>query len=179
MEIWKDIPDYYGYQVSNLGKVRTYNKITHTIKHGERHWKDRILKQKITKNNKGRYDCRVDLWNNGKHKTLLVARLVAFTFYGKSLNSRLTVDHIDGNPLNNNLSNLEIVSMKENINRAFKNGLHSNCIKIKTINKITNEENIFYSMSEASKFLGYNHGYISDKVNKKIYQNEKYLWELF
>ena len=27
-EIWKDIPDYKGYQVSNLGRVRTYNKIT-------------------------------------------------------------------------------------------------------------------------------------------------------
>ena len=48
-EIWKDIPNYNGYQVSNLGNVRTYNKITFTERHGERHWKNRILKQKITK----------------------------------------------------------------------------------------------------------------------------------
>lgn len=29
-EIWKDIPNYSGYQVSNLGNVRTFNKITYT-----------------------------------------------------------------------------------------------------------------------------------------------------
>lgn len=41
-EIWMDIPNYKGYQVSNFGKVRTYNKITYSKKHGERHWKNRI-----------------------------------------------------------------------------------------------------------------------------------------
>lgn len=38
-EIWKDIEGYQGYQVSNLGNVRTYNKITYTEKHGKRKWK--------------------------------------------------------------------------------------------------------------------------------------------
>ena len=41
-EIWKDIPDYAGYQVSNKGRVRTHNKTTFTKIHGVRHWKDRI-----------------------------------------------------------------------------------------------------------------------------------------
>lgn len=31
-EIWKDIPNYNGYQVSNFGRVRTNNKVTHTDK---------------------------------------------------------------------------------------------------------------------------------------------------
>ena len=39
-EIWKDIKNYKGYQVSNLGRVRTHNKTTYTKIHGERHWKD-------------------------------------------------------------------------------------------------------------------------------------------
>ena len=43
-EIWKDIKEYNGYQVSNLGRVRTFNKTTFTTKHGVRHWENRILK---------------------------------------------------------------------------------------------------------------------------------------
>ena len=79
-EIWKDIPNYKGYQASNLGRIRTYNKITYTKLHGERHWKNRILKFKPTaKNNRikqgGGY--RVSLWKNGKCKDFLVARIIA------------------------------------------------------------------------------------------------------
>ena len=77
-ELWKDIPHYKGYQVSNLGNVRTYNKITYTKKHGLRHWKNRILKYKGETYETG---YRVDLWKNGKPHSYLVARLVAFTFY--------------------------------------------------------------------------------------------------
>jgi len=32
----------------------------------------------------------------------------------------MTVDHLDGNPLNNHAENLEIVSMKENCHRKMK-----------------------------------------------------------
>ena len=52
-ETWKNIPNYNGYQVSNLGRVRTNNKITHTDKHGDRHWKNRILKFKGKPNKSG------------------------------------------------------------------------------------------------------------------------------
>lgn len=45
-EIWKDIPRYKGYQASNFGRIRTHNKTTYTKRHGERHWKDRILEFK-------------------------------------------------------------------------------------------------------------------------------------
>ena len=42
-------------------------------------------------------------------------------FKGKS---DLTVDHIDGNKLNNNLSNLEYVTAQENTKRAWDNGVY-------------------------------------------------------
>ena len=174
-EIWKDIPDYEGYQVSNLGRVRTYNKITY--KNGiKRKWKNRILKYK-SKNYTPGY--RVDLWKNGKPKTLLVARLVAFTFYNEDINNhKLTIDHIDGNRFNNHLDNLELVSLAENIKRAFETGLHKNQIKVKIINKETNEENIFISLNKGSTFIKHNKGYLSNKIKKNIFENKKYKWEL-
>lgn len=178
-EIWKDIPNYEGYQVSNLGRVRTYNKITYTKKHGKRHWKDRILKYKCINKNAYKTGYKVDLWKDGKNKTFLVARLVAFTFYNEDINNhKLTVDHIDGNRLNNNLDNLELVSLKENIKRAFENDLMPQK-HTKIINKLTNEEIIFKSMTKASKYINHHHGYISDKINKNIHENEEYKWELF
>lgn len=52
---------------------------------------------------------------------LLVHRIVMEAFKGKS---DLTVDHIDGNKLNNNLSNLEYVTAQENTKRAWDNGVY-------------------------------------------------------
>ena len=105
-EIWLDIPNYAGYQVSNLGRVRTHNKISSNKLYSVRRWKDRILKFKSESYKTG---YRVDLWKDGKNKTFLVARLVAYTFYGKDIDDHTkTVNHIDGNRFNNHLENLEI-----------------------------------------------------------------------
>lgn len=175
-EIWKDIPNYNGYQVSNYGRVRTYNKITKTEKHGERHWKNRILK---FKGKTPRTGYRVDLWKKGNHKSFLVARLVAFTFYEKDINNHnLTVDHLDGNRLNNNINNLELVSLEENIKRAFENGLNPSQIKVKIINKNTNYDKTYRSLSQASVAIGYNKGYISEKIKKRKYENKNFKWVL-
>lgn len=175
-EIWRDIPNYEGYQVSNLGRIRTHNKVSYTEKHGERHWKNRILHFK-GQNYKTGY--RVDLWKDGKPKTLLVARLVAFTFYNEDINNhKLTVDHLNGNRLDNRLENLELVTIKENVKRAFENGLVHTQKHIKIIDKNKKKEYQFISMAKASKFIKKNVGYISNKTKKNIYENNNYKWEL-
>lgn len=174
MEEWKDIPNYPGYQVSNTGKVRTYNKITYTKRHGKRKWKNRMLK---FKGNGYQTGYRVDLWKNGKVNTKLVARLVAFTFYEKDIDDHnLTVNHIDGNRLNNNLENLELVSIKENIQHAFRTGLNSSQIKIKLENKITGTIIYPSSLNEASKLINKNHGYLSNKIKQGIFEDKCYKW---
>ena len=175
-EIWKDIPDFNGYQASNLGRIRTFNKTTYTKFHGVRHWQNRILKQKITKatRSKNRYDARVCLWRNGKEHTMLVARCVAMAFLGKS---DLTVNHIDGNSLNNCVDNLEWITRKENIQKGFKEGLFPQK-KIKVLNKETNEEVIYPSLALASRSLNYNSGYFSNKSKKGIFENFRYKWTI-
>jgi hypothetical protein len=52
-----------------------------------------------------------------KPRSFLVHRLVAQAFLGES---RLTVNHIDGNKLNNELSNLEYLSVADNTRHAAK-----------------------------------------------------------
>lgn len=62
----------------------------------------------------------VKLRKNGKHKTFGVHRLVALTFIPNPLNKK-EVNHIDHNPQNNIVSNLEWISHRENIVHSWKN----------------------------------------------------------
>ena len=132
MERWKDIPGYEGiYQASDTGLIRTKpGKTTYTERHGVRHWKTRVLKPKcqIRKGNTGKRDARVNLWKDGKEKTWLVSRLVALTWCD-GYSDGMTVDHIDGNPGNNSCTNLEWVSLTENIKRGWTNGMYDKCMK--------------------------------------------------
>lgn len=127
MERWKDIPGYEGiYQASDTGLIRTKpGKTTYTELRGVRHWKTRVLKFKYQtrKGNKGKRDARVSLWKDGKEKTWLVARLVALAWcdgYAEGM----TVNHIDGNPENNTCSNLEWITLAENIKKGWADGLY-------------------------------------------------------
>ena len=99
--VWKYIEGYGNtYQVNNIGQIRNRSK---------------ILKQSI--NQYGYY--QVSLYKNGKKKTELVHRLVGITFIPNPDN-KLTINHIDGNKLNNNLNNLEWATMKEQIHHCVK-----------------------------------------------------------
>lgn len=164
-ETWKDIPGYEGlYQASTEGRIRTCEgKTTHTQRHGVRHWKQRILIPKSPKAKGYRQDLRVSLWKTGKSKDLLVSRLVAMTFV-EGFADGLTVNHIDGNFLNNRASNLEWVSLGDNIRKGFRTGLYKSVQKrVRLI-----DENYFHidfdSMAEASRYLGRNHGYLSNRI---------------
>ena len=102
MEKWLTIRNHPDYEVNNLGDVR--NKKT-----------NRILKPQLNRTD-GYY--RVAL--NGKR--YYVHRLVADAFFDED-HDKIDVNHIDGNRLNNKLSNLEWCTRKENIRHAYINGL--------------------------------------------------------
>lgn len=180
-EIWKPIPNYEkDYEASNLGRIRTaITKTSYSKRNGERHWQQRILKYKSKNENTYKTGYRVDLWKNGKPKTYLVARLVASAFIKNELsNNKLTINHIDGNRLNNKIENLEWCSLSDNIKKGFETCLFSSQKKIKIINKITNEENIYRSLSLASQSMGFNNGYLSCQIKKGNYESLNYKWEL-
>lgn len=125
MEEWKDIPGYEGlYQASTLGRIRTCEgKVTSSSRYPHRVWKQRVMKQKLARNSKGRCDYRVELWSGKTHRTWLVSRLVAMTWCA-GYHDGWTVNHINGDPLDNRSVNLEWLSHGDNIRHGFANGLY-------------------------------------------------------
>lgn len=113
MEIWKEIIGYEGlYEISNTGLVKS---ITRNI----------ILKPRISN---GYF--RLGLTDKyGKRPHFLVHRLVGLHFIHNPNNYPI-INHLDGNKLNNDVTNLEWTTYQGNTRHSFKTGLrkkhHSN-----------------------------------------------------
>ena len=122
-EIWKDIPDFEGlYQVSNMGRVRSVDRVVTFKDGGMRKLKGKVLKSYL--NNVG-YEL-LKLSNDGRGNTKTVHRLVLETFKPHVNMNDLQVNHIDGNKSNNHLTNLEWVTARDNILHAHDLGLIKN-----------------------------------------------------
>ena len=117
-EEWRDILGAEGlYEVSNIGRVRSVDRVierSNGLKHTVR---SRVLKP--APDSRGYYRCGIMI--NKKLVTKKVHRLVAEAFCEGD--HSLTVDHINGIKSDNNASNLEWVTRAENVRRAVKNGL--------------------------------------------------------
>jgi len=110
MENWRLIQGYkHNYHVSDLGSVRNkYGKPLTPVMD-----KDGYLRVRL-----------VDI--NGVRKFKSIHRLVAQYFIGHHLFEKMTVNHKDGNKLNNRLDNLEVITMAENNKHAYSTGLKNN-----------------------------------------------------
>lgn len=149
MEIWKDIHNFPGYQVSNKGRIKSFQK---------GRWNKN--KPKIMKtSDDGNGYLKVMLYSNVDNKRYCkkVHRLVAEEFI-KHNDENDTVDHIKSGPLgklDNSVENLRWISRRENIKKAYDDGMcneriHKSRKPIISINLYTNEEQYFNSIEEAS-----------------------------
>jgi hypothetical protein len=168
MEIWKDIPGYEGhYQASNTGFIRNKSK-------------GKVFS--VCPHSRG-YAIIV-LAKDGKRKTHLAHRLVAKTFHPLSEFIGATVNHIDGNKLNNHYLNLEWLSQSDNQKHAYRIGLQKVSEKQKAAAAKQNRENYskaviqktldgvevarYYSASEAGRQTGFCQTHIGSVCRGKV-----------
>lgn len=139
-ERWKLIPGYEGYQVSDLGRVRSLNY--------NRTGKVRLLNPLFVSS--GYY--QVILFKDKKKKQLYIHRLVVTAFRGP-IPPGMVVNHINEIKTDNRLSNLEICTVAQNNNYGTRNERLSKELQLtntKTFAKYT-----FSSSCEASAFFSY------------------------
>lgn len=144
-EEWKDILGYSKYQVSNMGRVRSYAK-TH-----QRYY---LLKPTTNKESGRVYVSLVS--DNGTTKNLSLARIVAHAFVDGFSDANNTVEHSDNDVTNNKASNLLWVSQKKNNELAYQKGKagHAAFTKVKKFKKIVLDDKYeFKTFVSLAKFL--------------------------
>jgi len=120
-EIWKDCIGYEEYyQVSNLGNVRSKDRVVNNSKGGTTRLIKGIVLIQISY--MGYNAVCFCVAGKIKQRIVKVHRLVAQAFI-PNLENKPCVNHIDGNKLNNNVENLEWATYRENTIHAISKGL--------------------------------------------------------
>lgn len=169
-EIWKDIPNYEGYQVSNLGRVKSLKR--------PRGLKEKILKPLI---DKGYY--QVALWKNSIAKFYKVHRLVWEVFNGQ-IPENMQVNHINEIKIDNRLENLNLMTPKENSNWGTRNERCAEALKnrkdqSKSVLQYDLQENLvkeYPSIKQVEREKGFDHSYIVKCCKGKMPTAYGYKW---
>ena len=177
MEIWKDIKEYEGlYQVSNKGKIRSLPKMI-----GNR-FRDNSIILKSWKNKSGYLT--IALSKNDIKSTKKIHILVANAFLIKHFDF-LTVNHKDCNKTNNNVENLEWITLQDNlkharINNLFKYSRGKDNVNSKSILQFdlnNNFLNEFSCAKEIERIYNFNQSNISKCCLNKRKSAYNFIWK--
>lgn len=163
-EVWKDVVDWEEiYEVSNFGRVRAkeremfYDRLT-GLGIQKKMVYCKIRKPKL---NKHTGYLMVGLNGKGKSKNVTVHSMVSKAFIENyealGVGKGRCTNHKDGNKLNNNLENLEVINLADNVRHMFDNGLTT------SNHRLEFEEKIYNSKAKFREQTG-----ISEKKMKKM-----------
>lgn len=161
-EIWKDIKNFEGYyQVSNLGRIKSLERIVKSRGNGTMVIKERILRPSL---NGSGYPI-VGLSKESESTSYIVHRLVAEAFIPNPDNLS-DVNHINQDKTDNRVDNLNWMSHKDNLNYGSRNEK----IAAKNSKAVYCEELdlTFKNAVEAANFIGlYDSANLSQHLNGK------------
>jgi len=172
-EEWRDVPNFEGYQVSSLGKIRGIDRLKQG-RSGLRLTRGQELKQ--VPNKKGYPEVR--LRKNGTH-TRLVHKLVSSAFLVKS-EGQTQINHINGVKTDNSVINIEWVTQSENQKHAYKLGLQPSragegnsraTITDKDVTKLKLLYNSGKTTKEVSELIGVNLSIIRQIIYRKSWRS--------
>lgn len=174
-EIWKQYPDYDFIEVSNLGRVRTKDRIV-TRKDGKKYSaRGQVLKQQLKRSGYMQVCIRV----NGKSVYLSVHRMVAITFIPNPDNLP-EVNHIDNDKTNNDASNLDWCTHEYNIAYKERYGVSAREATkalrhpVFVVNLKTGKVLRFESQNEVARQLGISRSSVYAVINGKQYMADNY-----
>lgn len=128
-EKWKAIPGFEGlYEASNMGRVKSLNRMVLHPRFGEQYVEGRILSHSISKNANTvtgipMIDLRISLNRDGISHYFNTRRIIYLTFVNPGIDyakDGLYVINKDGDGYNNKVSNLKLVSKEEKQQRVYK-----------------------------------------------------------
>lgn len=116
VETWKPIPIAPDYEVSDLGRIRSWKKWGG----GPRTLRSQPFVRKLHKNKSGHW--KADLMIDCKEHSFRVARLVALAFHGYPPPGKNFACHVDGNRDNNTPGNIKWGSPHDNAQDTIRHG---------------------------------------------------------
>lgn len=183
-EIWKPIEKYKHYKVSNMGRIRSIDRVDSL---GRYHvGKIKNQRPNVRKGSKKKGYLTVTVSEDGIKTSELVHILVAKAFCPRPTNFDTEVNHKDEDTWNNKASNLEWITHTENVrygtcilrSKASNKGKVKPNREIPVLQVSLSEEVLqeFKSLTEASRQTGINLADINACCLGKMLTAENYMW---
>ena len=121
---------------------------------------------------------QINLYDKKQHKQFFIHYLVYISYANDYTNIKV-IDHIDGNKLNNNLTNLRLITQSDNVKNAYKNNskmFQQNIIQaFDKNNKLIKE---FNNINDAVSFIKHKNGTGIQNCLRGVYKTSgNYIWK--